>query len=421
MARKSLENESVSPAPAARGPVRVGIVGAGFAARFHYEGYRRVFGVPVEVVGVTSQTPARRTAFASERGLQVFDSIADLIDAVEVVDVCTPGYTHADVAVQALTRGRHTIVEKPFTGYYGTDKPSFRGNRFPKRAMLQAALGSSEAILAAARRGRAKVLYAENWVYAPAIQKEREILVKSRGQILWMIGEESHSGSHAPSYGIWAKSGGGSLVGKSCHPLTAALYLKQEEGLATLGRPIRPASVSARTHEITRNPRYRDEKFLRTDYFDIEDYAQMHITFNDGMVADIFATELVHGGVHNWLEVHANNHRTHCSLNPVNALTTYNPREELLRDVYVVEKTGTKQGWSHPAPDEDWMHGYPQEIQDFMEAVYFDRVPLCGGLLARDCVAVMYSAYLSAERKGAEVKVPSKVNTGASARPASAS
>ncbi|MBZ5566185.1 MAG: gfo/Idh/MocA family oxidoreductase, partial [Acidobacteriia bacterium] len=112
------------------------------------------------------------------------------------------------------------------------------------------------------------------------------------------------------------------------------------------------------------------------------------------------------GGVHNWLEVFANNHRTRCNLNPIDALETYNPREEFLKDVYVTEKLGTKQGWSHPAPDEDWQHGYPQEFQDFSESIGFDREPLSGGELARDTIAVLYSAYLSAERRGAEVEIP---------------
>ena len=248
--------------------------------------------------------------------------------------------------------------------------------------------------------------YAENWVYAPAVQKEREIVVKSGAQILWMIGEESHSGSHSPSYGIWAQAGGGSLVGKGCHPLTAALYLKQEEGRASGGGPIRPVAVSARTHELTRAPRYRDEGLLRTDYLDVEDYSHMHVVFEDGMVADIFAAEVALGGIASWLDVRANNHRTRCSLNPIDALATFNPREELLQDVYVAEKIGTKQGWTSPAPDEDWMNGYPQQFQDFVEAAHEDREPLCGALLARDTVAVMYSAYVSAERKGAEVRVP---------------
>jgi predicted dehydrogenase len=386
--------------------VRVGIVGSGFAARFHVDGFRRVHGVQVEVVGVTSRNARRRRAFATDHDVRAFETVEELIEAADVVDVCTPPYAHASLAEQALRRGRHVVVEKPFCGAFGSGRRSFRGNRAPKGPMLEQALAACDGVIAAARRGRAKVFYAENWVYAPALQKEREILLKSGAQILWMIGEESHSGSHSPSYGVWAEAGGGSLVGKGCHPLTAALYLKQEEGRARGDAPIRPVAVSARTHELTRAPRYRDEGYLRTDYLDVEDYAHMHVVFEDGTVADVFAAEVALGGIASWLDVRANNHRTRCSLNPIGALATFNPREELLEDVYVAEKIGTKQGWTSPAPDEDWMNGYPQQFQDFAEAAVEGREPLCGALLARDTIAVMYSAYVSAERKGAEVRVP---------------
>jgi len=110
--------------------------------------------------------------------------------------------------------------------------------------------------------------------------------------------------------------------------------------------------------------------------------------------------------VHSWLEVVANNHRTRCNLNPIDAIETYNPREDILKDVYLAEKLGTKQGWSNPAPDEGWQNGYPQEFQDFMESMAANRSPLASGELARDTIAVLYSAYLSAERRGAEVELP---------------
>jgi predicted dehydrogenase len=386
--------------------IKVGIVGAKFAARFHFEGYERVYGVPMEVVGITSRSRESREEFAAAHRVKAFDSLPELLKAVDVVDICAPGHVHETMAVESLRAGKHVIIEKPFTGYYGPGTQDFKGNQFPKEKMLEEAMASSRRILEAADRSGKRLMYAEDWVYAPVIQREREILVASEAQILWMIGEESHSGSHSPSYGIWAKAGGGSIVGKGCHPLTAAMYLKQEEGLANQGKPIRPMAVSARVHEVTRNPKYRDLKYLRTDYDDVEDYSQMHIVFEDGMVADIFSTEIVLGGVHNWLEVMANNHRTRCNINPIDALTTYNPKEEQLKDVYIVEKIGTKQGWSHPAPDEAWMNGYPQELQDFMECVYSDREPKCGGVLAHDTVAVMYSAYLSAERQGSELEIP---------------
>jgi predicted dehydrogenase len=387
-------------------PIRVGIVGARFAAHFHLQGYRHVYGVPVRVEGVTSQSVESREAFAAKHGLWPFASVEQLCEAVDVIDICTPGSTHEPIAVAALRSGKHVVIEKPFTGYYGPGGESFRGNTFPKEVMLREAMASCDRILSASRETGKRIFYAENWVYAPAVEKEREILIKSAGQILWIIGDESHSGSHSPYYGIWRHSGGGSLVGKGCHPLTAALHLKRVEGEARNATPIRPASVSARTHEITRLKSFRDAGFLRTTYDDIEDYCQVHVTFEDGTVADIFSSELVMGGVHNWLEVFANNHRTRCNLNPIDALETYNPREEFLKDVYVTEKIGTKQGWSRPAPDEDWQHGYPREFQDFMESIRDEREPLSGAELARDTVAVLYSAYLSAERRGTEVEIP---------------
>jgi predicted dehydrogenase len=391
--------------------IRVGIVGSRFAAQFHWEGYQRVYGVPVKVTGVTSRSQDSAAKFASDHGIMAFGSLADLCKTVDVVDLCSPPATHEPLAVEALRRGKHVVIEKPFTGFYGpanayVDTEGFRGDDFPKEVMLREAMASCDRILSAAKEAGKWILYAENWVYAPAIAKEREILQKSGGQILWIIGDESHSGSHSPYYGIWRHSGGGSLVGKGCHPLSAALYFKRAEGEARQQRPVRPASVSARTHAITRNKNFRDAGFLRTSYDDVEDYAQVHVTFDDGTVADLFASELVLGGVHNWLEVFANNHRTRANLNPIDALETYNPREDLLKDVYVTEKLGTKQGWSRPAPDEAWQHGYPQEFQDFMESIYFDREPLSGADLARDTVAVLYAGYLSAERRGAEVPVP---------------
>ena len=81
--------------------------------------------------------------------------------------------------------------------------------------------------------------------------------------------------------------------------------------------------------------------------------------FEDGTVADIFASEIVMGGIHNWLEVMANNHRAVCNINPNTAMQTYNPAEDQFRDVYVVEKIGTKQGWAPTAPGRRFHHRLP--------------------------------------------------------------
>jgi predicted dehydrogenase len=385
--------------------LKVGIVGSRFAAHLHLLAYRRVYGVDVRLVGVTSPTADRRQAFAAESDATAYPSLAAMLPHVDVVDVCSPPATHEPAALEAIEAGKHVFIEKPFTGAFGRAAGSVAGNRAPKEALLDDALASADRIVRAARRRGIVLGYAENWVYAPAVQKEREIVEKSGAQILWMLGGESHSGSHSPVYGIWRHAGGGSLVGKGCHPLTACLYLKQVEGRTRNGGPVRPATVSCRVHEITRLPGFRDRGFLRTDYEDIEDYSQLHVTFDDGTVADVFATELVLGGVHNWLEVFANNHRTSCRLNPVNLVETYNPEAAQFRDIYVVEKIGTKEGWSHPAADEEWQQGFYAEIQDFVECCVSGRRPQSGPLIAHDTVATLYAGYVSAERGGREVPV----------------
>jgi len=152
-------------------------------------------------------------------------------------------------------------------------------------------------------------------------------------------------------------------------------------------------------------PNFRDEGHIRSDYHDIDDMSLMHVVFTDGTVADIFASDIVLGGIHNWLEVAANNHRTVCNINPNTAMQTYNAAEENFKDIYVVEKIGTKQGWSNPSPDEDWFTGYPQEIEAFYRsAAYGDSVE-SDSQLAANTISTIYSAYVSAERAGAEVPI----------------
>jgi len=385
--------------------VRTGIVGAGFSATFHFEAVKKLYATDAEVVGVFCRTKKTREAFAQERGIKAFDSLEALLDEVDVVHVCTPPVSHEPVAIAALERDKFAIVEKPLTGYFGDGSEDFNGETFPKQQVLDKALASIERMLEAEQKGKGRILYAENWVYAPSIQKEREIIEKTGAQILWMHGEEAHSGSHATTYGYWKFSGGGVMLSKGCHPLTGALYLKRVEGKARNKKPIRPKTISARIHALTRMKNFRDEGHIRANYHDIDDFSIMHLVFEDGTVADIVASDILLGGIHNWLEVCANNHRTICNINPNTAMQTYNPVDENFKDIYVVEKTGTKQGWSTPSPDEDWFTGYPQEIEAFYRTVAYGEPVESDGTLAADCISTIYSAYVSAEKAGAEVPI----------------
>jgi predicted dehydrogenase len=385
--------------------IRSGIAGSGYAAKFHYEALQRLYSVKTEIKGSYSPAYQKLIEFTEPRNIKAYKTLDALIDDADVIHVCTPPSTHEPIAIAALEKNRHVIVEKPFTGYFGEGEDDFNGDLFPREKGLEQALASVKRMLEAEKKSSGKIMYAENWIYAPSVIKASEMLRKSKAQILWMHAEESHSGSHSPTYGRWEFSGGGSMIGKGCHPLSAALYFKKTEGETRNGKPVRPATVSARTHALTRSPGYLDEGHIRTSYKDIEDFAALHIVFDDGTFADIFASELVLGGVNNWIEINTNNHRTICNITPNNAMQTYTPDEEHFKDIYIVEKTETKQGWSSVSPDESWFTGYQHEMEAFYRSIAFGKPVESDSTLAADVIAVIYTGYLSAEKKGTELPV----------------
>jgi predicted dehydrogenase len=82
-------------------------------------------------------------------------------------------------------------------------------------------------------------------------------------------------------------------------------------------------------------------------------------------------------------------------MTPNDGLLVYSPDPNAFGAEYLHEKIETRTGWISAAPDEDWVRGYPQEMQDFMEAIAAGREPVAGLRLAADVVEVIYSAYLS--------------------------
>jgi predicted dehydrogenase len=378
-------------------PIRIGIAGTGFAGRFHLENFPQS---GAQVVGVTSARPESRDQFAAKHGLRSFASVAEMLPEIDVLDICTPPSSHSQYILEAAAAGKHVIVEKPLTGFYGSPE------HYDKRQMLEGVIEEVRRLRDAVGAAGITLGYAENFVYAPSIQKEREIVEKTRAQILRLVGEESHSGSHSPVYGIWSVQGGGSLIAKGCHPLGAILYLRRKEGIARTGKPIRPIAVSARTHSITRLPAFEDKGFLRTQYHDTEDYALLHVIFEDGMVADITASELVLGGIYDFVEVFANNHRTRCRMSPVNVLDVYNPKHEQFKDLYLVEKISSNEGWIPASPEEGWSLGYGRELRNFVDSVRNGRAPESDLDLAIDTTLTLYAGYVSAFEKGREIEVP---------------
>ena len=184
--------------------------------------YRRVYGLDVEVKAVAARGEhvlefARRHGIAS-----AYRSFGELVAdrELDVIDICTPPNLHAAMIVEAMQAGKHVICEKPFAGYFGRDGDRAPiGKHVPKALMYERVLEEMEKTRAAIGRTGQLFMYAEDWIYAPAVAKTVEILKATKDKILFMKGEESHSGSHAAHAAQWAMTGGGSLIRMGCHPL----------------------------------------------------------------------------------------------------------------------------------------------------------------------------------------------------------
>src|SRR3979411_1898966 len=128
-----------------------------------------------------------------------------------------------------------------------------------------------ESTRAATRQTGRLFMYAEDCIYAPALTKTVEILKATKDKILFMKGEESHSGSHAAHAAQWAMTGGGALIRQGCHPLSAVLYLKQVEAAARNER-IGVADVTCDVGHLTNTLLPEERRYLKAQPIDVEDW-----------------------------------------------------------------------------------------------------------------------------------------------------
>ena len=106
--------------PAAAPPVRIGLVGAGFIARWMMEAVAVVPGA--EAVAVASAHPERAEAFAAaHRIARSYAGLPQMLEGgrragaeIDLIHIGSPNVLHAEQAVAALDAGYHVLVEKPF-------------------------------------------------------------------------------------------------------------------------------------------------------------------------------------------------------------------------------------------------------------------------------------------------------------------
>jgi predicted dehydrogenase len=384
--------------------VRLGMIGSQLAANLHLNNLSKLRGLKVDVIAVASQSMKNARAFAMKFNIpHYYDDYRRILERtdIDMVDLCIPTDLHEEFSIQAAQAGKHIICEKPLTGYFGKEREEEQiGLAVPKASMLKEALKGCDRVIQAVKKNHVKFMYAENWIYAPSLTKLKNLMKVSGGTILEIRAEQGHSGSQAKYSRRWKTSGGGALMRLGSHPVGGVLHLKHYEGTLKYGRPTRPKSVMAEVGHHTKIESFTKEKkkYVVSEWEDVEDWGAMIINFEDNSNATVFASDTVLGGVRNILNVYLSNAVVYVNINPHDVLEIYAPESHIFGEEYIAEKLETKAGWNFPSPDDDWMKGFPQELEDFIDAVLMDREPVSGIDLARDVVEVIYAAYASAEK-----------------------
>ncbi|QYF73116.1 Gfo/Idh/MocA family protein [Cryobacterium sp. PAMC25264] len=106
---------------AGKNPLRVALIGTAFMGAAHSQAWRtapRFFDLPCEpelalLVGRSPETTAARAGTLGWQDWSTDWREAVARDDIDVIDICTPGDSHAEIALAALAAGKHVLCEKP--------------------------------------------------------------------------------------------------------------------------------------------------------------------------------------------------------------------------------------------------------------------------------------------------------------------
>ena len=97
--------------------LKAGVLGAGHLGKIHLRLLNQ--SDKYKLIGFYDPDTKNAKKVSSEFGYKYFNSIEDLIDEVDVVDIVTPTLSHYECAKQAISKGKHIFIEKPITNTVG--------------------------------------------------------------------------------------------------------------------------------------------------------------------------------------------------------------------------------------------------------------------------------------------------------------
>ncbi|MDN4646012.1 Gfo/Idh/MocA family protein [Arthrobacter sp. PsM3] len=379
-------------------PLGVALIGYAFMGKAHSNAWRNVasyFDVPAfEQKVLVGRDPAGVAAAADKYGWSEsatdWRAVLDR-DDIDIVDICAPGFMHAEIAMAALAAGKHVLVEKP----------------------LANTLAEAEAMAEAAREARAsgvQSMVGFNYRRVPALGLARELIAEGRiGTVRhvraaylqdWLADPESPM-----SWRLKREAAGSGALGDiASHAIDQVLFL--------LGDHI--TEVSGRTHTFTTHrPGAQGREEVTVD-----DAVWATLTLASGAIASVEASRVATGQKNSLkLEIYGDKGSLLFDLEDLNELgfldATVPVREQGFRRILVNEPEHPYIGaWWPQGHIIGWEHTFTHEIRDFLAAIGSGTGPspsFDDGLAVQRVLAAVEE---SSAAKSALIQLASRVREG---------
>ena len=361
--------------------LRTAIIGTGKVADIHAAALINLD--ESEFVAVYSRTFSRAQKFADKYGVTAYADMEDMLQKakVDAVIIGTPHPAHALPAITAANAGVHVMIEKP----------------------LASSLQDCDAMIKAAKANKVKLaMISQRRMYAPVKRVKDAIDAGKIGQpvlgTITMLGWRDKTYYDSDAWrGTWEAEGGGVLVNQAPHQLDILQwYMGPVDEL------------------------YGYWSNLNHDYIEVEDTAVAVIRFKNGALGNILVSNSQNPALYGKVHVHGQNGASigvqtdggamfiagmsGITEPPVNELWTV-PGEEDLLEKWVKED-------SDLFLNVDATTYYHQlQIQDFLQAVLYDRDPMVTGEEGRKTVELFTAIYRS-QRDKKSIVFPLDAETG---------
>ncbi|MFI6317480.1 Gfo/Idh/MocA family protein [Nonomuraea sp. NPDC050556] len=346
----------------------VGLVGSAFMGRAHSQAWRSVaafFDLPVTPVmaAIAGRDPVRTEAAARRLGWASSETDWRRLlerDDIHIIDICTPGDSHAEIAIAALDAGKHVICEKPLAN------------------TVEEAEAMAAAAAKAAQSG-VRAMVAFNYRRVPAVALARRFVEQGRlGTIHHVRGQYLQDWIVDPAFPlVWRlqkdRAGSGALGDIGAHIIDTAQFVVgdllagvsgmtetfvKERPLAETSSGLTGGTTSAGTGPVT-----------------VDDAALFTGRFRGGALGSFEATRFASGRKNALrLEVNGSDGSLFFDFEAMNDLWfhdhTLPAAEGGFRRIIVTEADHPYAGaWWPPGHGLGYEHSFVHEVRDFLVAV----------------------------------------------------